>query len=319
MRTHHLPLAAIGASLLIAGSFVPSWILYTVTIALAKSLVAIGLVVLFRCGLVSFGQGLFYCLGAYVPAVIGMSYGPMEAWLMVIGGVLLSAAVGAILGTFLSRYRGVFFAMFNMTLSMVLYGLLLKSHWLRGSDGISLPRPEFLGVPAGSSALSIYILTALCVFGTGLLISHYFRSSIGLRSLGVRDNEIRVEYLGASAKRVVFINYVLAAGLAGMGGALSAVATGHVTPDLTYWTTSGEFVFIVVLSGYVSIPAIVVASLLFEFIRLAAGQYAPHSWQIILGGFLLATILFFPNGLGALTRVFHRTPKKVALEETSRG
>ncbi len=306
MHARRLPLIAIGACLLAAGAFVPPWVIFIITAAFAKSLAAIGLVVLFRCGLVSFGHGLFYCLGAYVPAVIGQTYGVTDAGLMVLGAVLLSVVAGAVIGLFLSGYRGVFFAMFNLALSMVLYGLIVKSHWLRGSDGIGLPPPTFLGAHASNNSIAIYALTAFCVFATVLLVDRYFRSSIGLRSLGVRDNEIRVEYLGSSARQVVFINYTISAALAGMGGALSAIATGHVAPELAYWTTSGEFVFIMVLSGYVSIAATVVASLLFEFIRLVAGQYAPHSWQIILGGFLLATILFVPQGLGSLTQMFRR-------------
>lgn len=316
MGLYRFALIALGACLLVAGAFVPPWMLFIVTAALAKSLAAIGLVMLFRCGLVSFGHGLFYCLGAYVPAVLGQTYGLTDAGLSVLGALLASLVAGAILGLFLSGYRGVFFAMFNLALSMVFYGLIVKSQWLRGSDGISVSSPTFLGHHAANNSIAIYGLTALCVFAVVLLGGRYFRSSMGLRSLAVRDNEIRVEYLGSSARRVVFVNYVLSAGLAGLGGALSAIATGHVAPELSYWTTSGEFVFIMVLSGYASIAATVVASLLFEFIRLVAGQYAPHSWQIILGGFLLATILFAPQGLGALTRTFRPAAKRRPTEET---
>ena len=34
-----------------------------------------------------------------------------------------------------------------------------------------------------------------------------------------------------------------------LGGALVALAAGHIDPDLAYWTTSGEFVFVAILSG----------------------------------------------------------------------
>ena len=45
------------------------------------------------------------------------------------------------------------------------------------------------------------------------------------------------------------LNYVIAAVLAGVGGGLVALSIGHVDPDIAYWTTSGEFVFVAILSG----------------------------------------------------------------------
>mgnify|MGYP000400957224 FL=1 len=49
-------------ALLIAGGFaLPDWALFLMTIGLAKALVSLGIVVQMRAGLVSFGQGLFFC------------------------------------------------------------------------------------------------------------------------------------------------------------------------------------------------------------------------------------------------------------------
>ena len=45
--------------------FLPSWAVFMLTVAFAKALVVLGLVIMMRAGLVSFGQGLFYGLGAY--------------------------------------------------------------------------------------------------------------------------------------------------------------------------------------------------------------------------------------------------------------
>ena len=49
---------------LIVGFGLPSW-QFLITVALAKGLVALGVVLLLRSGLASFGQGLYYCIGAY--------------------------------------------------------------------------------------------------------------------------------------------------------------------------------------------------------------------------------------------------------------
>ena len=118
----------------------------------------------------------------------------------------------------------------------------------------------------------------------------------------MRDNELRVAYLGASPYRVVYVNYLIAGALAGLGGALAALAVGHVDPETAYWTTSGEFVFIAILGGTQSIAAPFMAAAIFEALRTVASQYAPNVWQMSLGLGMLVIIMFLPAGLWSLAR-----------------
>src|SRR6202048_455518 len=127
-----------------------------------------------------------------------------------------------------------------------------------------------------------------------------FRSELGLASLAVRENDLRVEYLGISSNRVVTINFAIAAGFARASGAFALMAQRHIDPQFAYWTTSGEFVFVAVLAGYQSVAAIFVASLALELVRSFSNLYLPNTWQLVLGVFLLAVILFLPSGIGSL-------------------
>ena len=74
----------------------------------------------------------------------------------------------------------------------------------------------------------------------------------------------------------MYANYVAAGALGGLGGALAALAVGHVDPETAYWTTSGEFVFIAVLGGTGNVLAPFLAAGVFEAIRTLASQYAPN-------------------------------------------
>ena len=93
-----------------------------------------------------------------------------------------------------------------------------------------------------------------------LLARVYFDSTRGLVTLAVRDNELRVEYLGGSVRQAMAINFVLAAFCGGVGGALVVLALGHIEPKFSYWTTSGEFVFVAILAGWQSVAAVFVAA-----------------------------------------------------------
>ena len=54
----------------VAAPFLPAWIASLATIAFANALVVLGLVILWRAGLVPFGQALYYAIGAYVVALV---------------------------------------------------------------------------------------------------------------------------------------------------------------------------------------------------------------------------------------------------------
>jgi branched-chain amino acid transport system permease protein len=117
----------------------------------------------------------------------------------------------------------------------------------------------------------------------------------------IRQNEIRVEYLGASVRNLIHKVYVIAAAISGVGGVLTAIAVGHIDPDLAYWTTSGEFVFVALLSGTANVMAPLVGAFLLELLRTYAFEYAPYTWQMILGATMLMVILFLPGGIWSIS------------------
>jgi branched-chain amino acid transport system permease protein len=93
---------------------------------------------------------------------------------------------------------------------------------------------------------------------------------------------------------------MISAVMAGIGGALVAIAVGHIDPEMAYWTTSGEFVFVGILSGTGSIFAPFLGAFIFETIRSFAYEYSPNTWQLALGITMLVVIMFLPGGLWSL-------------------
>jgi ABC-type branched-subunit amino acid transport system permease subunit len=297
--------AAVVFVVLLAIAFTaPQWLVFMTTLVLAKGTVVLGLLVLMRCGLVSFGQGLYFGIGAYAAALLS-HYGHIaDAALMLIAGAGAAGLIAALLGLLLARYREIFFAMLSLAVSMILYGLLVKSSALGSTDGFNLHANRFLGVAlaAGSERRVFLAAGAVCAIVAALATHRLLAGHWGRLSTAVRDNELRVSYLGASPYRVVYVNYLIAGTLAGLGGALVALAVGHVDPDTAYWTTSGEFVFVAILGGTQSIAAPFLAAAIFEALRTVASQYAPNVWQMSLGLAMLVIIMFLPAGLWSLAR-----------------
>jgi len=297
----------LGLALLVtlaAVPFLPKWAAFLVTLALAKGLVALGLLLLMRTGLVSFGQGLYYGIGAYAAGVGADALRLGDAVPMVLLGAVSAGLVALLLGLLLARYRTIFFAMLSLAFSMIFYGLLVKTSALGSTDGFNVAARSTFGLAAGGAVgrFGVYGLVALVVFLAAVGLDRYLGSHLGRLAPAIRDNELRVEYMGASVRNVVHLHLVLAAILAGAGGAITALAVGHVDPETTYWTTSGEFVFVAILSGTGSVAAPFVGALVLELLRSFAYEHAPNTWQLVVGASMLAVILFLPEGLWSIFR-----------------
>ncbi|MGO7865658.1 hypothetical protein ACC676_29255 [Rhizobium ruizarguesonis] len=133
-----VPLAVGAALFLIAAAWaLPTWN-FVISIGLAKGLAVLGLVLMMRAGLVSFGQGLYYAIGGYSVGLMVNLWKINEAILLLIAPVVIAAATAAVAALLLSRYRDIFFAMLTLALSMLLYGLLVKSVELGGTDGFNI-------------------------------------------------------------------------------------------------------------------------------------------------------------------------------------
>lgn len=305
-------LLLIALAVLVVGSFwAPDWAIFLGTMILGKGLVVLGLLILWRTDLMSFGQALYYGVGAYTVGLVQLWLGLRDAFLLVALGTILAIVIAAILGALLARYRAIFFAMLSLAFSMILYGALVKSEALGSTDGFTIAEPSYAGIAVSGAAGKhvLFVLAAGIAAGAAYLVHRYLSSTMGHLTTAIRDNEIRVEYLGFSVERAIHVKYVIAAALAGAGGALVALAVGHIDPEMTYWTTSGEFVFVAILSGAGSVLAPFVGAALFEVLRTYATEHAPYSWQMVLGVCLLLLILFLPDGVWSLLRRWRRAAR----------
>src|SRR5205814_9824418 len=152
--------------------------------------------------------------------------------------------------------------------------------------------------PAPDSVRFRVLMSAAAVATVCAIVEHsHLNTALGRLAPAIKDNEIRVEYMCASARKAVHVKYVMAGALSGIGGSLADTAVGHIDPDMAYWTTSGEFIFIAILAGTGSVVAPFVGALIYGSIHTLAYGLSPNTWQMSLGLALLALIVFLPEGL----------------------
>ncbi|MGY2046709.1 branched-chain amino acid ABC transporter permease [Methylobacterium sp. JK268] len=301
-------LALAGAALILGLADAVPWLRFVLTIALAKGLAVLGILLLLRAGQVSFGHALYLALAAYVVA-FATAIVP-EALLLVPLAALAAGLLGVAIGLFVVRYREIFFGMLNLALSMVFYSLLEKFYAItHGADGIRIGPVTFLGQRLSGEAgeWAVLGLALVLALGFGALVRVTLHSPWGEALAGIKTRETRLDFMGVSPKRVLLIAYAASAVMAGSGGAVIALTTRQVTPALAYWTTSGELVFIAILGGAGSVLGPFLGAAAYELTRVYAAALVANAWQAVLGIVLLGVIVFAPGGLWGLIARRRRT------------
>ena len=292
---------------LLAMAWIWPWTRMPVITFLCYGMAALGLSVLMRAGQVSFGHAMYALIAGYGAAFTVRTFPGTDALIALAAGVASAVIVGVVVAAFVSRYRGIFFGMLNLGISMVFYSLAGKLYtWTGGTDGLRFERPPLLGMALdrGGFEWGMTLLALLSALLLGWVVQRYFRSSAGQIAIAIRVNETRLEYIGLSARAAMIEAYVISSALVGIGGALLALAQGLMTPEGGYWLRSGEYVFIAILGGAGHAIGAFLGAAVFELILLVGAAYFTAIWQMVLGVTLLIVIFFAPSGLVGRFRQF---------------
>jgi branched-chain amino acid transport system permease protein len=238
-------------------------------------------------GMVSFGHGMFFGLGAYSFGLLMQRTGmPIPAAFAL--ALAMCAAVGLIVGLICVRLKEIYFAFLTLAFQMLVHSLIVLWVPLTGGDqGLrgGIPRPPFLGIDLANQ-MHLY-LTSCTLLVVGLvLIHHLVQSPFGYTLRMIRDNATRTSFLGIEVLRVRLIAFVLAGVFAGVGGVIMSLFVSGAYPEFAYWTISGEGIFIIMLGGLHSFlgPAVGTAILLVlnDFVTKFTEYYGLRLGLVIL-------------------------------------
>ena len=279
------------------------WIKTPLIMATAFGIAALGISILIISGQISFGHALYVCAGGYAAAFAVREWAFLDSAVLLCIGALTGAVLGVIIGSFVVRYRGIFFGMLNLALSMVLFAVLGKFFtYTGGTDGLRLERTPFFGIAMERDQFETVLLMTCIVLALllGWLVQRYLRSVAGQALAAVKTNETRLEYVGISAYQAMWIGYIISTTLCGLSGAMFAIAQGLVTPEMGYWVRSGEIVFVTILGGVGHPVGAFIGAGIFEFVKLFTAAYLTGAWQMVLGIVLIAMVFLAPRGICAM-------------------
>jgi branched-chain amino acid transport system permease protein len=287
------------------------------SIGLVYALMAIGFTLIFGVlNVVNFAHGEVYMIGAFAGLMLITATAPP---LLVI--ILVVLAVGAVTGVGLERLAFKPFRRFRdeaslrsramreaTLLSSLAVSIVTREVMTRlfGSNMQTIPQAFLLQHPIRLGVLSItdgdLIIFAASVVMLGALQYLLFRTRIGLSIRAVANSPLGAQFVGINTDRAIMATFAIGSMLGAVAGILVGLYSGTITPQMGFAPGIKAFVAMV-MGGLSSIPGAVICALLLGVSESITTEFLASGWQdLVAYTFLIATLVFFPQGLFGVGR-----------------
>lgn len=247
--------------------------------------------------MVSLCHGAIMGISAYTFGVLTVKFG-LPA-IPAAGAAIAAAAVfGALVGWVTGRTSGIFFIMATLAFGQMAYTLIFRSRWLGGDDGMGgLPRLDlsWIGIDMGASISFTLFALALAAL-VYLAAAWVMRSAFGRTLAGIHENEARMNALGVNTVLHRTRAMGFSALLAGIAGIIAAQHTQYISPELLFWTVSGEVLIVVILGGLGTLIGPLVGAVVFVSLKHQISAVTDY-WHIVIGCILIAIVVAGGRGL----------------------
>ncbi|MGH6711746.1 MAG: ATP-binding cassette domain-containing protein [Bradyrhizobium sp.] len=268
----------------------------TMVVALAIATMGLNLCVGYT-GLVSFGHGTWFGIGAYAAGLIQLNWFRGDIWLPLLLSTIVVAVASAAVGIVILRRRGVYFSLLTLALSALAYTTAFR--WTRvtgGEDGLGGLKRGSIGAFSLDNALNYYIVVAVLSLGVLYLLLRLVRSPFGHVLVAIRENQLRANFQGYPVERYKLGVFVISAVVTGFAGGLIGFQNYLVSAEAVSVPFSGELLAIVVIGGMRSMLGPALGALFFILFRELFSIWT-SDWLLWFGLIFVAFVLFSPDGL----------------------
>ena len=263
-------------------------------------------------GLVSFGHGAYFGVGAYAFGLAQFNL-TTNLWVCLFTSVLAGGLAGLLVGLFISHRRGIYYAFMTIAFGQIFWTVAIKAYAITGGeDGLlKIARPPadlgFAAFDLGDN-FALYWLV-LAVFAVVVVaLWRLVHSPFGRVLAAIRQSETRAAHLGYAVWRYKLAVFAISAAVSGLAGGLFAMAQRSAFPDVMSINNSGLVVMMALVGGgLVSFWGPVVGVAVFLLARDIIGAIT-FSWMIWFGLLFMAVVLFKPEGIAGFFQSLRRKP-----------
>lgn len=266
-------------------------------------------------GLISFGHGAFFGLGAYSTVLAQINFGISPIIMIPVAGVI-GAGAGVLIGLPTFRLRGHYFA-----LSMLAYPLAMVYvfDWL-GYQEVTFPMMrENAAWYMQFSDPRAYTAIALVMLLTFVIITRIVeRSRFGMSLIAIKQNEAAAEAAGINTLEWKLKAIALSGAMASMTGAFYSIVLLVVTPQSVFgMLVSAQALTVAMFGGVGTVWGPIIGAAFIipvgDLLHAQLGSSFPGIQGVILGMAIVLVILLAPEG------VFWRVRDYLAKRKESLG
>ena len=270
-------------------------------------------------GLLSFGQALFFGMGAYGVA-LSIEFWHLSFWPAAAVGVGVATLSAVVTGIFAARLTWHYFAIITVVFSLIFFFVAVG--WkdvTGGDDGMPFTLPPVLKIGGFELTLLdptfqyyfILVVVGLCF----LLMRRLLKSPLGYAFIAVRENASRASLVGYNPYLVRLVSFVFAGFFAGVAGVLFALFSRYASAHFLFWTVSGEGVVWAIVGGAGTLFGPVLGTAFLIVVREELSIYWEH-YLLVVGVIVILCVAYAPRGImGLLEKAIdrywrRRTPAK---------
>ncbi|MCK9382836.1 MAG: branched-chain amino acid ABC transporter ATP-binding protein/permease [Sulfuritalea sp.] len=271
-----------------------------------SALVALGLVLLTGVGgLTSFGQAAFVGLGAYASAYLTtatdlpgwLAWAGGSPWVGLAAGLLLTAVVAWLLGSFTLRLSGHYLPLGTIAWGISLYFLFGNLSFLGGHTGISgIPPLELFGLELKSGRAFYYVIWVMLLAAVWIT-RNLLDSREGRAIRALKGGTVMAEAMGVDTARSKIIIFLIAALFAALSGWLYAHMQRFVNPTPFGLHIGIEYLFMAVVGGAANVWGALIGAGLITILKQWLQDLLPKifgasgNFEVIVFGIMMILVL----------------------------
>lgn len=253
-------------------------------------------------GLMSFGHGAYFGIGAYVLGLTQL-YFSSNIWICLLFGMLGAGLAAFLIGLIIIRKSGIYFGLLTVAFTQMFFTIAFRWREVTGGeDGLKFA--TFSWGPLDLKApLTLYYFVFVLFMISMILFYRITNSPVGRVMRANKYNRDRTMVLGYNIYRYRLFAYILSALFSGLAGGLAGVRIAAAFAEPMTWVASGDVVMMVILGGgLVNFFGPVLGAAIFTILQDLISTITIH-WMFIFGMLFVFVILVMPEGiLGFFTK-----------------
>ena len=263
-------------------------------------------------GMVTLSQMTIAGLASYIVAIAGVnSAGIGLGWpwyivapMAIVGGTIVATLIGIVS----ARTEGIHTIMITLALGVAFFYFTLQNYSVfNGFTGYAdINAPVIFGLNLREPVPFYYLCVGVALIAY-LVAIRLERTPFGLILKGLRDNNQRMSAIGFDTYRHRVLAHVLAGVFASVGGVLFVWFNLRVSPGTIAVGPLLNILIIAVIGGLRNPAGPFIGAVFFILLKTFAIDFVdPNRFNTLIGSIFIAVVLFSPDGLLGLLRMFTR-------------